>query len=138
MTPTEETTVPLALESKDRRRRVRPDHAIHKDHAPVPLLVINPADVLAGAKVIRREVVRLQRTGAGSFVFIAPNLEAFVVSDLRSVAQAWVRERFGWLVALYSPRRSNGETRWTDGSPILAATVAGIAEDIGEHLRGLR
>jgi len=89
---------------------------------------------------IRQAVKANQHACAGSYLFIAdadPDTErhpVYVVSELRSVAQEWIKTRFRWLVAFYAPARSNGKVRNDDGSTYLQASVAGITEDVTAHL----
>jgi hypothetical protein len=126
-----------ALEAKERRRRIRSGAAVHQDHEPTPLVVLDPCTPIGAVLEIRAEVMRLQRTGAGSYLFIDPAMHVFVVSELRSVAAVWVKQHFGWLVAFYAPRTKSGEKR-INGVPFMAATVDGITEDVEQHLLDLR
>jgi hypothetical protein len=111
---------------------------VHQDHTPTPLVVINPKDLAPAVLVVRAEILRMQRKGAGSYVFIDNAMNAYVVSELRSVAAAWVRDRFTWLVAFYAPRRRDGSKRNPDKTPFMAATVSGLTEDFQQHLADQR
>lgn len=125
-----------ALESTGHATRVR-SGGIHKDHAPQVLLMLDPRHLRVAALAIEAEVRRHQRVGAGSYLYVDTEHRVYVVSELRSVAALWVKERFGWLVALYAPRRKDGRKRNDDGTPFLAATEAGITEDLEQHLSDL-
>jgi hypothetical protein len=109
----------------------------------MPCTLIDPANIKTGVLVIRDEVRRIQRLGAGSYLFIADATpgamhEVFILSELRSITPHWLRDHFRWLVAFYSPRRKDGSKRNPDGTPYLTATEAGLTEDITEHLADLR
>lgn len=126
-----------ALEATGRPTRVRLVRSVHQEHAPRVLVTVNPEATSLAVTIIRDEVIRLKRTGAGCYLFIDSENNAYVLSELRSVTATWLRERFGWLVACYAPRRRDGSKRNPDGTPYLTATVAGITEDVTEHLADL-
>lgn len=127
-----------ALEAVCEPRKVRAARVTHhQDNAPLPLVVLNPLDPLDVVLAIRAEVKRIRRCGAGSYVFISPAMDVFVVSELRSVAGTWVKTHFGWLVAFYAPKTKAGD-KYFNGLPFMAATVNGIAEDVECHLCDLR
>ena len=128
---------PPALESKKSRRRVWRSGAVHKDLEPTPLVRVNPEEPIDAVLVIRDEIRRLQRTGVGSYLFIDPELQAYVVSEVRSVAAAWLKQHFDWLVAFYAPRTKQG-SKTVNGVPFMAATVEGLVEDIEQHLKDQR
>lgn len=106
------------------RRAMRPHHKIE---APKPLCVVGPD----AAEIIVAKVKAIHRAdGVGSYVFIDPAMNVYVISELKPMANAWVADRFKWLVGAYSTIR---------GKPIagLTATVNGVSEDIAEHLADL-
>ena len=125
-----------ALEATAVRRRVRAG-SVRQEHSPFPFVIVDPCDVVQAARRLRTEILRLQRTGAGAYVFIDREMNCYVVSELRSVAATWVKVHFGWLVGFYTGKRLNGEKRNPDGTPYLTATVAGLTEDVTEHLKDL-
>lgn len=68
----------------------------------------------------------------GCYVFMAASGAVYVVSEERSVAAHWLRDRFRELVGFYAVRaRANG-------LPWLAPTVEGLAEDLADHWRQIR
>lgn len=126
-----------ALEATGRAPRVRLAGAVHQDHEPRPLVALDPEHLAPAVQAIREEVRRLQRLGAGSYLYVDMDNQVYVVSELRSVAALWVKQHFGWLVAFYAPRRKDGSKRNPDGTPFLAATIEGITEDLQQHLDDL-
>lgn len=127
-----------ALEATAPRRRIRHVRSVHTEHAPAPVTVLDPEHLEPAIAAIRARVIRLKRSGAGSYLFIDDTMQAFVISELQSIATTWVREHFGWLVAFYAPRRRDGALVNPDGTPYLTATVGGVTEDVREHLIDLR
>ena len=125
-----------ALEAKKPRRRIRAG-GVHQEHAPTVLAVLDPKSLIDAVLQVQSEVRRLQRTGAGSYLFVDPDLRVFVVSELRSVAAVWVKSHFGWLVAFYAPKTKAG-AKSINGVPFLTATVDGITEDLEQHLLDLQ
>lgn len=99
----------------------------HKVEAPKPVCRVGPdaaATIVAKVKAIHRA------DGGGSYVFIDPSMNVYVVSELKPAAHEWVKTRFKWLVGAYSNIR---------GKPIEGLTVTqdGVTEDISEHLADL-
>ncbi|MGH8032709.1 MAG: hypothetical protein ACREO8_10185 [Luteimonas sp.] len=126
-----------ALEAIKRPVRVRIVRSVHQDHAPRVVVIVDPNNTGPAVDAIRKQVLQLKRNGAGSYLLIDTAMNVYVLSELRSITPAWVREHFAWLVAFYAPRRRDGSKKNADGTPFLTATHAGITEDVLEHIAGL-
>lgn len=125
-----------ALEAPARRTRLHVAGAVHQEHEPRPLVVLNPDYLRPAVLAIKDEIKRLQRCGAGSYLYVDEQYQVFIVSELRSVAGLWVKRHFGWLVAFYAPRTKKGSKKF-NGEVFLQATEQGITEDLEAHLADL-
>lgn len=122
-----------ALEASTRTGKVRKPHeAFHQSHAPEPICQINPEDISEAVGILYQRIKAIRRNeGAGTYLYITANFQAFAVSETRPCATDWVKTRFKELVGYYNyVRRHN--------LPILKPTHAGLAEDIEDHIRELR
>ncbi len=129
-----------ALEATPPCGKVQPPK--HQNHAPEPLTLLNPKRIDMTVHAIRHAVQANRHAGGASYLFIADAdadglHRVFVISELRSVAKEWVREKFRWLVAFYAPRRGDGSNRNDDGTPFLQASIKGVTEDVLAHLADL-
>lgn len=136
--------MPNALESKLSCANVTRKASLRKDRAPEPFCRVKPdrpqdaaVSIVARIKAIRRA------QGGGSYLFIDTDMNAYVVSESQSIALVWLRERFAWVVGCYLPRKPSQLTAtlvsgYRDTKEGLTVTVAGIAEDMVEHLADLR
>lgn len=108
--------------------------AFHQVFAPRILAVVDPAAPAAAARRILHTVKEIHRSGGcGSYVYVDRDLQVFVISEERSVAQEWIKAHFDWLVGFYVTGRTRGPA-----IPHLHATVDGITEDIVGHMADLR
>ncbi|GAB1407682.1 hypothetical protein MASR1M8_16010 [Thermomonas brevis] len=113
----------MAVELARRGGRVSP---VHNCHTPRVLCIVTIPDITSAAKAIARRINATYRDRrCGSYLFVDGSGRAFVVSEEASVAQTWCREKFSWLVGLYSPGIM-GQT--------LEPTIAGVTEDLAYHL----
>jgi hypothetical protein len=98
--------------------------------APTPLVVIDLADPEPAIRRIAEAIEALQRKrGCGAYLFVNPQREAFVLSEEKPAALAWVKDRFGWLVGFYRTVRAHDPR-----IPTLTATVQGLTEDVIDQL----
>lgn len=101
---------------------------------PTVLVTVDPnAPAIAARRIMARLMDINRGSGAGVYAFIDPDLQVFVVSEERSVAQEWVKRHFDWLVAFYTLKPARGPQ-----IPYLSASVEGIVEDIVDHLADLK
>ena len=70
---------------------------------------------------------------SSSLLFIDDRCRAYVVSDIQSIAQVWVRERLPWLVANYALVVPDGRIR----KAVFPVDADEMAGDIAEHLADL-
>lgn len=108
-----------------RKRSVRPHH---KQETPLRFCVVDPASPTIAAKLIVGRIKATRRAeGAGSYLYIDTEMNAYVISEQKPAALEWVKTHFAWLVGRYLPLRGEGMKL----SPEL------LSEDIGEHLADL-
>lgn len=94
-------------------------------------LVVNPLAPQETAQALANTIRgMLYRCGCPVFLYIDDDMRAYVIPEDRPIAQQWVTDHFGWLVAVYAFVHRAGQ-------PMLRPTVAGIGEDVGEHLAKL-
>ncbi len=100
-----------------------------QSHNPVPLCELDPFDLAPSIRGVIAQMAAIEKArNCGAYLFVDPKTgKAYVVSEERSVAQVWVRDRFTWLVGFYS-------TRKVPGLPVLKPTPEGLREDILDHL----
>lgn len=98
-------------------------------HNPVPLCQLDPFDLAPSVRSLIAQMAAIEKArNCGAYLFVDPKTgQAYVVSEERSIALVWVRDRFGWLVGFYS-------TRKVPGMPLLKPTADGLREDILDHL----
>ena len=118
-----------ALEASTRTGKVRKPHeAFHQSHAPEPICQINPEDISEAVGILYQRIKAIRRNeGAGTYLYITATYQAFAVSETRPCATDWVKTRFKELVGYYNYKRRLG-------LPILKPTMAGLLEDVTEHL----
>ncbi len=99
--------------------------------APVPLCVVAPASVAASVLLIHDRIIANRYAECcGTFLFIDDGLNAYLIAETKPASALWTRDHFRWLVGLYSfVKRPN--------LPMLKPTLAGIEEDVRDHLREL-
>ena len=113
----------MTVDSAKRRGRVTP---VHTHYKPRVLCIVSLSDLTTAAKAIARRINATYRDRrCGSYLFVDGSGRAFVVSEEASVAQTWCREKFSWLVGLYSPGIMGHA---------LEPTIAGVTEDLAYHL----
>ena len=125
--------VEFALEAAVKTGKVRKSHeAFHQQHAPEPICIINRESLNEAVGTIYHRIKAIRRgEGAGTYLFIGPDLKVYAVSETRPCTKDWVKNRFKELVGYYNyVRRHN--------LPILKPTMAGILEDIEDHLKDLQ
>lgn len=111
------------------RRKQRPEGkavgtAFHQQWEPVPVLTLDPADLALGLDTLTEKIAAIRRARwCGAYLFVAPTLEAYVVSEEKPAALHWVRTKRQWLVGLYG---SQGQ---------VVRDV--LASDAIRHLQGL-
>lgn len=120
----------------------------HQDSEPTSVCRVDHLDPEAAAHLLVQQVMTYHRkSGTRSYVFVDPHSgNAYVLHEERPSALRWVRERAAWLVGLYGDiRAANRDTIGIAGRmrrcrtgrvPGLLVTVAAMAEDLTEHLRG--
>lgn len=105
--------------------------AYRQTHEPAPLCKLDPAHVREAARSVRNAVKQVDRSrNCGVYVFVSPAMQVFAISEERSVAQAWIRERFAWLVGFYVTKRTQNPR-----IPWLRPTLDGIDEDLRDHMK---
>lgn len=105
--------------------------AFHQFRQPVSFLTLDPANLEPDIVAIVARVACIERArSCGAYLFIDPDLRAFVITEEKPMAREWLRTHFPWLVALYAPKS-------TKGVPALAPTLQGVTEDVKEHLADL-
>jgi hypothetical protein len=91
-------------------------------------LVVNPSEPQVTAEALANTIRgMLYRCGCPVFLYIDDEMHAYVIPEDRPIAQQWVREHFGWLVGVYGFIHRVGH-------PMLRPTLAGVEEDMREHL----
>lgn len=96
---------------------------------PTHLLVVHPDAIPAAARAIATAVKGYRRRcGCGSYLFIDPDMRAYVIHEQHSIAQDWTRTRFRSLVGFYLPLAHQRG---------LDASLSGLTEDVTEHLADL-
>ena len=113
-------------------RRVR-----HYNYQPMPEPVTR-ADVLADALPVIEAHIRLTRRKrtCGSFVFISPERDVFVLSEESNIAADWVLTKLPWMVGLYCPKKVRIQVPAGLGE-VVDLDLEGLEGDIAEHLAGL-
>ncbi len=100
---------------------------------PAPSCVVDLDDMQFAVDCLIDRITEIDKSrSCGAYLFVDPETQqAYVISEERSVAQAWIRERIGWLVGFY-------QTRFQKGSrlPFIGPTAEGLRDDLIEHLRG--
>ncbi len=111
---------------------------------PVPILRLDPQHIEEAAKVIAQAVrvqyQRLRRKSAGDlrhFLFIDPELHAYLVADIHAAADRWSRDRWPWMVGAYVPYAIDPERQLQRHRTNHLAIVERLSQDIGEHLERL-
>ena len=108
------------------RRRVLCPH--HKQEAPKVFCIVDPSNPEAAAKLIVGRIKATRRAeGAGSYLYIDTDMQAYVISEQKPAALEWVRSHFPWLVGRYLPLRGEG----------MKLSPALLAEDVASHLLDL-
>ena len=120
-----------ALDSQKRRVSIQQQAPRHRQYAPRVVATINPEAPQFAIALILQRIAQIQtRYGTGAYLFIDDTMQAYVLHDEHTATQPWLRQHFTWLVGFYSRAK-------LAGVPWLTATPEGLAEDIGEHLRGV-
>lgn len=98
---------------------------------PTPLCMVEPEDMAPAIKSLISRISEIEKArNCGAYLFVDPKTrQAYVVSEERSIALVWVRERFGWLVGFYRLAKSK-DHRY----PMLKPTEDGLREDLADHL----
>lgn len=111
------------------RRKQRPEGkavgtAFHQQWEPVPVLTLDPDCIGPSVDVLAAKIASIRKARwCGAYLFIAPTLEAYVVSEEKPAALHWVRTKRQWLVGLYG---SQGQ---------VVRDV--LASEAAKHLQGL-
>lgn len=115
----------------DTVRRQKKRSASRHVNKPQSCLIVNPSDPLQSAELLAKRIrTTLHSYGIPVYLYIDDDMHAYVITEDRPIALAWVREHFDWLVAVYAFVHRVGQ-------PMLRPTVTGIDEDIREHLSTL-
>ena len=97
---------------------------------PSHLLLVNPDEIPAAARAIATAIKGYRRRcGCGSYLFIDPDMRAYVIHEQQAIAQEWIRSKFRSLVGFYLPLAHQRG---------LDASLAGLTEDVAEHLSDLQ
>lgn len=111
-----------------------PFHCRSKGAGPSPHCLLSSTDIDTAAQSIAGAVYGISTSrGCSALLFVSPEMQVFVLSEERALAQQWLREHFAWFVGTYRPPAGRHDYR----SKHLDATVDGIAEDLAEHLKDL-
>ena len=108
--------------------------AHRKDVPPKPVVIVDPADLAPAVEAIITRIKAVHRMHRStSLLFIDDRCRAYVVSDIQSIAQVWIRERLPWLVANYALVVPDGRIR----KAVFPVDADEMAGDIAEHLADL-
>lgn len=109
------------------------ENVAFRQHAPTlrPLTQVSRGNPEQAAIVILRRVRTIIRNGlAPAYLFIDPDLRAWVLNDHQSQAQLWIRDRWHDYVGCYS--RVD-----IPNKPSLTPDLEGIMEDVVDHVAGI-
>lgn len=122
-----------AVEAVARTSTVKADRApFHQCWTPVPVGTLDPNAPAPMARALVQKIrVAHRDRGMGSYVFIDPERQVYVLTEDKPAAQQWVRERFGWLVGFYAMVHRTG-------IPMLKPTAEGLVEDMLEQLEQMQ
>lgn len=96
--------------------------------APRALCVVDPTNPDAAAALIYSRVKVLRRAeGAGSYLFIDPAMNVYVLNEQSAHAADWAVSHWAWFVGAY-------KTVHREVIEGLTATLPGICEDVRDHL----
>lgn len=108
-----------------KRRTIRPHH---NEKPPRALCVVDPGHPEAAVALIFARVKAIRRSeGAGTFLFIDPAMNAYVINEQAAAAAEWAVSHWADFVGAYTPVRGHQ----VEG---LSASLAGIGEDVRCHL----
>jgi hypothetical protein len=98
---------------------------------PAHCMVVHPDRIPEAAAWLLARVLQIRdHQCCAAFIYIGPNMHVYVIPEDRPIAQRWVTEHFGWLVGVYDRIHPAGR-------PIMRPSVAGLIEDITDHLADL-
>lgn len=119
----------VALEAEPARARVA--HAYRRHVEPIPILRLAPdwrtaADELRaeGLGLMRQRIDRCMRAGMLAYLFVDPNLDAYVLAETHPAVERWCADRAASFVGVYGSSRGRGYAR--------------LAEDIDSHLEEIQ
>ena len=99
---------------------------------PVPVGTLDPNAPAPMARALVQKIKAAHRDrGMGSYVFIDPERQVYVLTEDKPAAQQWFRERFGWLVGFYAMVHR-------PGVPMLKPTPEGLVEDMLEQIEQMQ
>ena len=126
-----------ALEAMDAPDTVKrqPHRPFRQQWTPEPYCTVDPdhPEIAAGLIVARIRAIR-RAEGSATYLFVDTLMNAYVVSESRPAAKAWIKTKFRWLVGYYVAGRSNAKNQ-VEG---LSATIPGLTEDLAQHLLDLK
>lgn len=128
----------MAVDDNSKARKVVQGRRVrHYNYQPM-LKPMTRVDVLANALPIIEAQIRLTRwkRTCGSFVFVSPQGDVYVISEESPLADEWVLSKLTWLVGLYCQKKVTLTAPYCLGE-VVDLDLEGLAGDIAEHLEQL-
>lgn len=125
----------MAVDQNSKQRKVVQGRRVrHYNYQPM-LEPVTRADVLANALPIIVAQIRLTRRKrtCGSYVFVTPEADVYVISEESPAAERWILEHLTWLVGLYCPKKVTLTAPHCLGE-VVELDLEGLDRDIAEHL----
>lgn len=101
--------------------------AFRQHWQPTSACSVNPDDMVSFVTVIAAAIAETKRArGCGTYLFIDPELNAYLIPEERPAALEWVKTKLTWMVGAYE-QKAKGPTLELDR----------LGEDVAEHLKEL-
>lgn len=128
----------MAVDDNRGERKVVQGRRVRHYHYQPMLEPVTRVDVLADALPVIEAHIRLTRRKrtCGSFVFITPERDVFVLSEESNIAADWVLTKLPWLVGLYCQKKVKLQAPYCLGE-VVELDLEGLEGDIAEHLAQL-